>query len=39
MDAELLGLRLRELRELDECDDNGLDFGDLCADILAPEVE
>ena len=37
MDAELIGLRIRQLRELAECDDDGLDFGDICADILAPE--
>lgn len=34
MEAELIGIRIRQLYELT---DDGLDFGDLCADILAPE--
>lgn len=41
MDVKLIGLRIRQLdilAELDE-EDDGLDFLDFCADVLAPEVK
>ena len=37
MEANLIGLRIRELYELADETESGLDFGDLCADVLAPE--
>ena len=40
MDAKLIGINIRELdrlAEIGEDDETGLDFGDLCADVLAPE--
>jgi len=37
MEAELIGLRIRELDKLADETETGLDFGDLCADVLAPE--
>ena len=41
MDVSLIGLRIRQLDDIAEYDDDetGLDFGDLCADVLAPEVK
>ncbi len=41
MEVKLIGVRIRQLDLLAELDaeDDGLDFLDFCADVLAPEVK